>query len=166
MSQTWTFLSLVNHKNLRSGEKSRLLCHTVTEYSAAIQWAVDQSSGGEARKITSPYAWVGSLYLFNTENLHEILQFLCRLQSQIKINTVLFLFHVFLKNFGGGDISSLIPPLHPPLSKASYSCDFLWGFVKDTVIVSPVPANLQELRDRITAAVTCWHVCGMNWIIG
>ena len=33
-------------------------------------------------------------------------------------------------------------------------CDFfLWGFVKDIVFVPPVPANLQELRDRITAAV-------------
>ena len=30
---------------------------------------------------------------------------------------------------------------------------FLWGFVKDTVFVPPVPADLQELCDRITAAV-------------
>jgi hypothetical protein len=28
-----------------------------------------------------------------------------------------------------------------------------WGFVKDTVFVSPLPANLQDLRNRITAAV-------------
>ena len=30
---------------------------------------------------------------------------------------------------------------------------FLWGFVKDTVFVPPLPANLQDLRSRITAAV-------------
>ena len=30
---------------------------------------------------------------------------------------------------------------------------FLWGFVKDTVFVPQVPANLQELCDNITAAV-------------
>jgi hypothetical protein len=28
-----------------------------------------------------------------------------------------------------------------------------WGFVKDTVFVSPLSANLQDLRNRITAAV-------------
>jgi hypothetical protein len=28
-----------------------------------------------------------------------------------------------------------------------------WGFVKDTVFVHPLPANLQDLRNRITAAV-------------
>ena len=42
----------------------------------------------------------------------------------------------------------------PPRSPDLTSCDFLlWGFVKDTIFVPPVPANLQELRDRITAAV-------------
>ena len=30
---------------------------------------------------------------------------------------------------------------------------FLWGFVTDTVFVPPLPANLQDLRNRITAAV-------------
>ena len=30
---------------------------------------------------------------------------------------------------------------------------FLWRFVKDTVFVPPLPANLQDLRNRITAAV-------------
>jgi hypothetical protein len=28
-----------------------------------------------------------------------------------------------------------------------------WGFVKDTVFVSPLSTNLQDLRNRITAAV-------------
>jgi len=33
-------------------------------------------------------------------------------------------------------------------------CDFfLWGFVKDTVFVPPLPPKLQDLRDRITTAV-------------
>ena len=30
---------------------------------------------------------------------------------------------------------------------------FFWGFVKDTVFVPPLHANLQDLRNRITAAV-------------
>jgi hypothetical protein len=30
---------------------------------------------------------------------------------------------------------------------------FLWGFVKDRVFVPPLPANVAELRTRITAAV-------------
>jgi hypothetical protein len=30
---------------------------------------------------------------------------------------------------------------------------FFWGFVKDTVFVPPLPANLRELRNRITAPV-------------
>ena len=42
----------------------------------------------------------------------------------------------------------------PPRSTDLTTCDFfLWGFVKDAVFVPPVPANLQELHDRITAAV-------------
>ena len=49
---------------------------------------------------------------------------------------------------------------------------FLWGFVKDTVFVPSVPANFQELHDRITEAVALidcdmlTHVCEVNWIIG
>ena len=60
----------------------------------------------------------------------------------------------------------------PPRSLDLTPCDFfLWGFVKDTVFVPPVPANLQELRDRITTAVALidrdmltrvWN----DWIIG
>ena len=42
------------------------------------------------------------------------------------------------------------PPRYPDLTPCDF---FLWGFVKDTVFVPPVPANIQELRDRITAAV-------------
>ena len=41
------------------------------------------------------------------------------------------------------------PHRSPDLTPCNF---FLWGFVKDTVI-PPVPADLQELHDRITAAV-------------
>jgi len=42
----------------------------------------------------------------------------------------------------------------PPRSPDLTPCDFfLWGFVKDTVFVPPLPANLLDLRNRITAAV-------------
>jgi hypothetical protein len=41
----------------------------------------------------------------------------------------------------------------PPRSPDLTPCDFLfWGFVKDTVFVPPLPANLRDLRNRITAA--------------
>ena len=41
-----------------------------------------------------------------------------------------------------------------PRSPDLTPCDFsLWGFVKDTVFVPLLPANLQDLRNRITAAV-------------
>ena len=39
----------------------------------------------------------------------------------------------------------------PPRSPDLTPCDFsFWGFVKDTVFVSPLPANLQDLHNRIT----------------
>jgi len=42
----------------------------------------------------------------------------------------------------------------PPRSPDLTPCDFfLWGFVKDTVFVPPLPANLQDLRNRINAAL-------------
>jgi len=42
----------------------------------------------------------------------------------------------------------------PPRSPDLIRCDFFfWGFVKDTVFVPPLPANLQDIRNRITTAV-------------
>ena len=42
----------------------------------------------------------------------------------------------------------------PPRSPDLTPCDFFFcGFVKDTVFVPPLPANLQDLRNRTTAAV-------------
>ena len=42
------------------------------------------------------------------------------------------------------------PPRSPDLTPYEF---FLWGFVKDTVFVPPLLANLQYLRNRITSAV-------------
>ena len=42
----------------------------------------------------------------------------------------------------------------PPRSPDLTPCDFfLWGFVKDSVYVPPLPMSLSELRDRITHAL-------------
>jgi len=42
----------------------------------------------------------------------------------------------------------------PPISPDQTVCDFfLWGYVKDTVYVPPLPANVDELQERNTAAV-------------
>ena len=46
------------------------------------------------------------------------------------------------------------PPTSPNLTLCNF---FLWGLVKDAVFVPPVPANLQELHDRITAVVALNH---------
>ena len=42
----------------------------------------------------------------------------------------------------------------PPRSPNMTTCDFfLWGYVKERVYVPPLPADLDELTNRITAAV-------------
>ena len=53
--------------------------------------------------------------------------------------------------FGQDDVALMRwSPRSPDLTHCNF---FLWGFVKDTVFVLPVHANLQELRERIIAAV-------------
>jgi hypothetical protein len=42
------------------------------------------------------------------------------------------------------------PPRSPDLTPCNF---FLWGFVKDSVYVPPLPTPIQELVDRITHAV-------------
>lgn len=42
------------------------------------------------------------------------------------------------------------PPRSPDLTPLDF---FLWGFIKDKVYVQPLPANLNDLRNRINAAV-------------
>src|SRR5215510_5864562 len=46
------------------------------------------------------------------------------------------------------------PPRSPDLTVCEY---FLWGFIKDSVYVPPLPATVIELRNRITAAVESVH---------
>jgi len=43
-----------------------------------------------------------------------------------------------------------LPPWSPDLTPCGF---FLRGFAKDAVFVPPLPANLQDLRNRITAAM-------------
>ena len=57
----------------------------------------------------------------------------------------------WIGRFGQEDVAVMLwPPRSPDLTPCDF---FLWRFVKDTVFVPPVPANLQALLDRITAAV-------------
>jgi len=50
-------------------------------------------------------------------------------------------------------------------------CDFFfWRFVKDTVFVFPLPANLQIFANVspllwLWSTVICWHACGTRWTI-
>jgi hypothetical protein len=43
-----------------------------------------------------------------------------------------------------------LPPRSPDLTPCDF---FLWGFVKDSVYVPPLPTSLKELRDQITHAL-------------
>jgi len=50
-------------------------------------------------------------------------------------------------------------------------CDFFfWRFVKDTIFVPPLPANLQIFATVspllwLWSTVICWHACGTRWTI-
>jgi hypothetical protein len=56
--------------------------------------------------------------------------------------------------FSGRWIGRAAPIAWPPCSPDLTPLDFVfWGFVKDRVYVPPLPANVAELRTRITAAV-------------
>jgi hypothetical protein len=56
--------------------------------------------------------------------------------------------------FPGPWIGWAVPTAWPSRSLDLTSVDvFLWEFVKDRVFVPPLPANVAELRTRITAAV-------------
>ena len=57
----------------------------------------------------------------------------------------------WIGRFGQEDVTLMCwPPRSPDLTPCVF---FLWEFVKDIVFVPPVPTNLQELHDHITAAV-------------
>jgi len=59
----------------------------------------------------------------------------------------------------------------PPRSPDLTPCDFFfWGFVKDTVFVPPLPANLQIFATVspllwFWSTVVCWLACGTRWAI-
>jgi hypothetical protein len=58
--------------------------------------------------------------------------------------------------FPGQWIGRAVPIAWPPRSPDLTPLDFfLWGFVKDRVFVPFSPANLAELRTRITAGYSC-----------
>jgi len=48
------------------------------------------------------------------------------------------------------DVLMRWPPQSPDLTPYDF---FIWGFVKDIVFMPPLPANLQDLCNRITAAM-------------
>ena len=43
-----------------------------------------------------------------------------------------------------------VSPRSPDLSPSDF---FLWGYVKGLVFVPPLPANIEEMKQRITAAL-------------
>ena len=54
----------------------------------------------------------------------------------------------------------------PPRSPDLTPCDFfLWGYIKDTVYVPPLPQNLDELKNRIRTAITSVtpHILSRVW---
>ncbi|GBL84642.1 hypothetical protein AVEN_191102-1 [Araneus ventricosus] len=58
--------------------------------------------------------------------------------------------HIWIGRAGLDDI-----PLFPCPPPDITPCDFfLWGYMKDNIYVPPMPATLQALQERITAAVT------------
>ena len=57
----------------------------------------------------------------------------------------------WIGRFGQDDVTLMHwPPRSPDLTSCNF---FLWGFVKDTVSVPPIPTNFQELCDHTAAAV-------------
>ena len=58
---------------------------------------------------------------------------------------------------GGEEDNSLLkwPPGSPDLSPCDF---FLWGYVKGLVYVPPLPANVEELKQRITAASETYKI--------
>jgi hypothetical protein len=58
--------------------------------------------------------------------------------------------------FPGRWICRVAPIAWPPGSPDLTHLDlFLWGSVKDRVFVPPLPANVAELRTRVTAGCSC-----------
>ena len=104
MSQTRTFF--VASQSQKSPDLARKVASFATPSQSMVlrsnEWWIRVAEERQEKLLLPTYRQV---HLFNM----KILQFLCRLKSRIKINTVLFLFLVFLK-FSGGDISLLSSP--------------------------------------------------------
>ena len=53
-----------------------------------------------------------------------------------------------------GDRGEMATMKWPPRSPDLSPCDFfLWGYVKGLAFVLPLPANIEEMKQRITAAL-------------
>ena len=58
---------------------------------------------------------------------------------------------IWIGHAGGEDNMMLKwPPCSPDLTASNF---FLWGYVKSLVYVPPLPANVNELKQRITIAL-------------
>jgi hypothetical protein len=67
----------------------------------------------------------------------------------------------FLSAANGDD--NLLP--RPPRSADLRLCDFfLWGFIKDSVYVPPLPMSIHELRDQITHALQAITADMLHWV--
>jgi len=80
----------------------------------------------------------------------EIFNFLARRQRAVKCKMVL----TSQQRSGRAGQNDQVFWKWPPSSPDLTVCDFfLWGYVKDRVCVPPLPATMDELQERITAAV-------------
>ena len=62
--------------------------------------------------------------------------------------------HCLNDGLDAGDRKTWYYTLGTPRSPDMTPCEFfLWGYVKESVYVPPLPADLDELTNRITAAV-------------
>ena len=77
----------------------------------------------------------------------EIFNFPARRQRSVKCKMALTLEQRAGQNY---QVFCKWPPRSPDLTVCDF---FLWGYVKDRVYVPPLPATVDELQERITAAV-------------
>ncbi|GFV22283.1 uncharacterized protein TNCV_3923431 [Trichonephila clavipes] len=94
-----------------------------------------------------------NLRFWGTENVHVTLEH--QRDSPKNKNVREFLNerlpHRWISRAGPQDLTCLHwPPKSPDLTPCDF---FLWGFVKDKVFVRPLPQDLEELKQRITAVL-------------
>ncbi|XP_033610354.1 uncharacterized protein LOC117282915 [Cryptotermes secundus] len=74
--------------------------------------------------------------------------------------------HLNVRRFLNESLPQLALQFWPPRSPDLTPCDFfLWGSVKDTVYVPPLPTNLNDLRNHIIAVVNSvmQDICHQVW---